>query len=120
MTASTAIERHEPEGGILSNVVQANGLIFTAGMVGDDLTLDVAGQMREALAYLDKCLALCGSDKSRILFATIWLKDIRDREAMNEAWLAWVDPAHLPARACVQAAMADKQYLVELAVVATR
>jgi len=114
------IKRHELEGGILANVVEAGDMVFTAGMVGDDLSLDVKGQTREALAYLDKCLGLCGSDKSKILFATIWLRDIRDREAMNEVWLGWVDPSNLPARACVQAAMADPRYAVELAVVAVR
>ena len=115
-----SIRRHEPEAGMLSNVVEANGLVFTAGMVGDDLALDIEGQTRETLAYLDKCLALCGTNKSKILFATIWLTDIRNRNAMNGVWLAWVDPANLPARACIQAPLADPRYLVEIAVVAAK
>jgi enamine deaminase RidA (YjgF/YER057c/UK114 family) len=114
------IERHEPEAGVLSNVVGAGDLVFTAGSVADDLTLDVKGQTREALAYIDQVLSRVGSNKSKVLFATIWLADIRLRDAMNESWLAWVDKANLPARACIEAKMANPAYLVEIAVVAAR
>jgi enamine deaminase RidA (YjgF/YER057c/UK114 family) len=116
----TEIARHEPEGGILSNVVAAGHLVITAGAVGDDLTLDITGQTRETLAYVDKLLAQVGSDKSKILFATIWLPDIRLRDAMNEVWLAWVDPDNLPARACVEARMANIDYKVEMQIIAAR
>lgn len=114
------IARHEQEGGILSNVVAAGHLVITAGAVGDDLSLDVKGQTRETLAYVDKLLALAGSHKSKILFATIWLPDIRMRDAMNEVWLEWVDPANLPARACVEARLANIDYKVEMQIVAAR
>jgi len=114
------IDRHEPEAGVLSNVVGAGDLVFTAGSVADDLSLDVKGQTREALAYIDQMLSRCGTDKSKVLFATIWLADIRLRDAMNESWLAWVDKANLPARACIEAKMANPAYLVEIAVVAAR
>jgi enamine deaminase RidA (YjgF/YER057c/UK114 family) len=115
-----AITRREPEAGLLSNIVEGGGMVHTAGMVADDLDLDAEGQMREALAYLDKCLALVGSQKSKVVYVTIWLADIRDRDAINRAWLEWVDKDNLPARACVQALMADRKYLVELAAVAVK
>lgn len=114
------IARYEQEGGILSNIVAAGHLVITAGAVGDDLSLDVKGQTRETLAYVDKLLALAGTDKSKILFATIWLPDIRMRDAMNEVWLEWVDPANLPARACVEARLANIDYKVEMQVIAAR
>lgn len=117
---TTTIARFEPEGGILSNAVAAGHLVITAGAVADDLTLDVTGQTRETLAYVDRMLALAGSDKSKVLFATIWLPDIRLRDAMNEAWLAWVDVENLPARACVEAKLANPAYLVEIQVIAAR
>jgi enamine deaminase RidA (YjgF/YER057c/UK114 family) len=61
-----------------------------------------------------------GSDKSKVVWAEIWLPDIRLRDAMNVAWLEWVDPKNLPARACVEARLADPRWLVEIKIVATR
>ena len=86
-----AIIRRELEP-ILSNVVETGAFVFTAGCIGEDTSLDVAGQTKMALADVDKYLGLCGSDKSHILWAKIWLSDIRLRDAMNKVWLAWVDP----------------------------
>lgn len=113
------IIRHELEP-ILANVVEARPFVFTAGAIADDLSLDVLGQTRQALADLDRYLALCGTDKSRVISAVIWLSDIRLRDAMNTVWLAWVDPAHLPARACIEARMADPLCLVEIQIIAAK
>ena len=113
------IERFELER-LLANVTAAGCRVFTAGAIADDTSLDVASQTRQALADVDKYLALCGSDKRQILTAVIWLADIRLRDAMNAAWLEWIDPAHLPARACIEAKMADPRCLVEIAIVAAR
>ena len=57
-----------------------------------------------------------GTDKTRLLQAQIWLKDIRAREAMNVVWSAWLPEGGAPARACVQANMADPRILVEIMV----
>jgi enamine deaminase RidA (YjgF/YER057c/UK114 family) len=114
-----AIIRRELEP-ILANVVEVAPFVFTAGAIADDLTLDVAGQAREAFRDLDKFLALCGSSKSRILSCVIWLSDIRLRDQMNKAWLEWVDPQNLPARACVEGKMADAECLFEIQVIASK
>ena len=114
-----AIQRFEPEGAMLSNCVTAGGFVYTVG-VADNLALDVTGQTREALAFIDQMLAKGGSSKSKLLWATIWVADIRLRDAMNVAWLEWVDPRNLPARACIEARMAAPEYLVEIQVVAAR
>ena len=113
------VERHELEK-ILANVVAVGDRVFTAGAIADDYSLDVAGQTRQALADIDKYLAICKSDKSKILSAVIWLTDIRLRDDMNKAWTAWVDPNNLAARACIEAKMADPRCLVEIAIVAAR
>lgn len=105
---------------ILANVVEVGSFILTAGCIADDTGLDVEGQTRQALGDLDRYLAMCGSDKSHILSAVIWLADIRLRDAMNKAWLAWADPNNLPARACVEMRMADARCLVEIQVVAVK
>ena len=105
---------------LLANVVEAEDMIFTAGCIADDESLDVGGQTRQALGDLDRWLAMCGSDKSHILQVVIWLSDIRFRDAMNAAWLEWVDPQNLPARACVEARMATPGCLVEIAAIAVK
>lgn len=105
---------------ILANVVEVGDWVLTAGCIADDTSLDVTGQTRQALADADRYLKLCGSDKSKILSAVIWVADIRLRDAMNRAWLEWVDPQHLPARACVEAKMADPRCLVEIAFIAVK
>ncbi len=114
-----AIQRLEPEGGILSNIVEAAGFVSVVSLA-DDTALDCVGQTREALAYIDACLAKVGLDKRAIVQVTIWLPDIRLRDAMNAAWVAWVDPAHLPARACIEAKLAHPAYLVEMVALAAK
>jgi enamine deaminase RidA (YjgF/YER057c/UK114 family) len=105
---------------LLANVVEAGDHIFTAGCIADDESLDVGGQTRQALGDLDRWLAMCGSDRSHILQVVIWLSDIRFRDEMNAVWLAWVDPANLPARACIEARMATPGCLVEIMAVAVK
>ena len=55
-----------------------------------------------------------------IVSAQIWLADIRTREEMNQAWLAWIDANNLPARACVEAKLAAVDVLVEIAAIAVK
>jgi enamine deaminase RidA (YjgF/YER057c/UK114 family) len=115
-----SITRHESSK-VYSKVVEANGMVFTAGIVPTDLNHDVKGQTAEVLAEIDRLLALCGSSKSKLVSATIWLNDIRHREVMNEAWIAWVGgEANAPTRACVEAKLVDPRMLVEIAVVAVK
>jgi enamine deaminase RidA (YjgF/YER057c/UK114 family) len=105
---------------LLANVVEAGNLVLTAGCIADDESLDVAGQTRQALADADRYLMLCGSDRSHIIHAVIWLADIRYRDEMNAVWTSWVDPLNLPSRACIEARMATPRCLVEIAFVAAR
>ena len=114
-----SLKRHEPSK-IYSKVVEANGFVFTAGIVADDIKQDIQGQTRQILSEIDRLLKLAGSDKSKVVAATIWVTDIRSREAMNEAWNAWTGGQNLPARACVEAKLADPRMLVEIAVTAVK
>lgn len=113
------VVRFEPRR-ILSNVVEGGGLVFTAGITAKNLDQDVKGQTCEVLAEIDRLLALAGTDKSKVLFATIWVPDIRLRDDMNESWNAWTGGEDLPARACVEAKLADSKILVEIAVIAAK
>ena len=105
---------------ILSTSVEYHNFVFLAGITADDLSKDVTGQTQEVIAKIDEALENNGTDKTRVLTAQIWLKDIRDREAMNRIWVEWLGDAGRPARACVQANMADPRHLVEIMITACR
>lgn len=113
------IIRTEPNP-ILSRVVEYHGFIFTQGVVAADLDADVAAQTRDILDQLDVLLEEHGTDKTRLLQAQIWLKDIKDRDALNSVWSAWLPAGGAPARACVQAVLADPRMLVEIMLITTK
>ena len=112
-----SIARHDPTA-ILSNAVVHGEMVYLAGVVAKNLDQDVKGQTRQILDEIDRLLAKCGSGKSKVLSATIWVTDIRNRAPMNEVWTEWVDKKNLPARACVEAKLADPKALVEIMVIA--
>jgi enamine deaminase RidA (YjgF/YER057c/UK114 family) len=105
---------------ILSKVVEYHGFIYLQGMVATDLDADITGQTRDVLAQIDAALEQHGTDKTRLLQAQIWVKDIRDRDAMNAVWTAWLEPGEAPARACVEANMANPRCLVEIMISACK
>ena len=92
--------------------------VYCSGMIPEDTSLDITGQVKQALAEIDSLLAKGGSDKTRILSAVIWLADIADVTAMNAVWDFWVVPGQTPARATVQAKMNDPKMKIEIMVVA--
>ncbi len=108
-------------GGRMSQIVIHGDTVYLAGQVaGNNPTGSVAEQTREILGRIDTLLAEVGSDKSKLLSATIYLPNIADFDAMNEVWDAWVAPGNPPARACVEARLAGPDLRVEVSVVAAR
>ena len=98
----------------LSEAVVANGFIFLAGQVPTIDTPDAEAQTVDVLKQIDALLAELGSDKSKILEATIYLTDLANYDALNRAWDAWVNAEKAPARACVKADIANPNWLVEI------
>jgi enamine deaminase RidA (YjgF/YER057c/UK114 family) len=113
------IIRTEPSK-ILAKAVEYHGFVYLQGVTADDLSKDVRGQTKEVLATIDQLLETHGTDNTRLLQAQVWLKDIRDRDAMNEIWSAWLPAGGAPARACVEANMADPRVLVEIMITACK
>ena len=105
---------------ILSTAVEYHGFVYLAGITAKDTSLDVAGQTREILDQIDAALEIHGTDKTRLLQAQIWMNDIRDRDAMNVVWSAWLPEGGAPVRACVEAKMANPRLLVEIMVTACK
>ncbi|MDR6756988.1 enamine deaminase RidA (YjgF/YER057c/UK114 family) [Mycoplana sp. BE70] len=110
------IQRFEPNGKRLSHVLVHNGIAYVTGQVPADRSQDVAGQTAQVLARIDELLAKTGTDKSKILFAQVWLKHaVADFAAMNQVWEDWIPEDALPARATVEANLAAENILVEIA-----
>lgn len=61
-----------------------------------------------------------GSERRKVLSATIWLKDMADYAGMNAVWDRWIDPDHAPARCCGVVEMADPGIRVEIILTAAQ
>ncbi len=113
------ILRTEPSP-VFSRAVEYHGFVYTQGLVPRDAAADTAAQVRDVLAQIDEVLELHGTDNTRLLQAQIWLADIADRPILNEAWTAWLPEGQAPARALVQAVLADPRWRVEIMITACK
>ncbi len=104
----------------MSQCVIHNDTVYLAGQVDGETAPTAREQTERILARIDKLLEMAGTDKSKLLSATIWLSDMRFFPELNEVWDAWVSPGNTPTRACVEASLAAPKYLVEIRVTAAR
>lgn len=110
------IERIDPDQRWSEAVVHNETIYYTS--VPENLDDDATAQTANALAAIDVLLARVGSDKSRILDATIFLANTADSAAMNAAWDAWVVAGSAPVRCTVQAQLMNPKYKVEIKIIA--
>ena len=111
-----SIARHSP-GPRMSQAVVHGNTVYLAGQVSADSDT-VKGQTEQVLKKIDALLAAAGTSKAKLLSATIYITDMRNFADMNAVWDAWVDPQNTPARATVQAALANPKMQVEISVTA--
>ena len=97
-------------------VILGNTAYFSGYVPETTLGGSVAEQARDVLGQIEHSLAEIGSDKSKLLQATIWLADIGFYDEMNTVWDAWVVPGQAPARICVESKLADPDYKLEIQV----
>jgi enamine deaminase RidA (YjgF/YER057c/UK114 family) len=102
-----------------SRAVVHDGLIFTVAVAPDPVTPSLYEQTVNALARIDESLALCGSNKSRILSAIVYITDMKRKSEMNQAWDEWVDPKNPPMRACIGVEL-EPPHIVEIVVTAAK
>jgi len=103
----------------MSQAVIHGDTIYLAGQVGTPGD-SVADQTKTILANVDRLLADCGSDKTQILSAQIWLASMDDFGEMNAVWDAWVPQGQTPARATGESALATEHHKVEVIIVAAK
>jgi len=118
MTTMTSIQRTHTNAR-MSKIVRHGGVVYLCGQTSSGSPIEgIEGQTQEVLSRIDGLLKEAGTDRSRILSATIYLRDIADFAAMNTIWESWMPNGAAPARATVQATLASPQLHVEITVIA--
>jgi enamine deaminase RidA (YjgF/YER057c/UK114 family) len=102
-----------------SRAVVHGDLVLTVAVAPDPVTPSLYEQTVKALARIDESLSLCGTNKSRILSAIVYITDIKRKSEMNRAWDEWVDFANPPMRACIGADL-EPPHIVEIVVTAAK
>ena len=88
------------------SAVRVGDLVFVSGNIGNvagETTLvegGIAAETRQCLEHMKKGLEAAGSAVDRVVKCTVFLADIADFQAMNEAYAAFFG-AHRPARSTV-------------------
>jgi enamine deaminase RidA (YjgF/YER057c/UK114 family) len=105
---------------LLHEVVEHNGVLYFAGVIAEDLSLDMAGQAKQVFDQIDQLLADHGSSREHLLTALIFVTDMKQKPAMNQVWKAWL-PAHaMPTRATIGVSDLEKDILIEVVVTAAK
>lgn len=108
------IERYETVGR-LSRILVHNGIAYISGTLAEDPNGTVEEQTQNILSRIDGWLESVGSHKTRILTATVWLKDVEDAPKMNSVWQAWMPQGYAPSRSCVESTPGRSAFSVEIA-----
>ena len=116
---SNDIKRHHP-GASLSRLVECGNLVFVAGTTADNRSASCKAQTEEVLKKIDRLLSEAGTSKSKILWANVWLTDMREKDQMDAAWQAWIDADNKPARATVESRLGTPDTRVEIMMIATK
>lgn len=119
-TESHSMIRRHARTPIMHRVVEHNGVLYFGGIVADDRSLSMKGQTEQILAKIGKLLEENGSDKGKLLAATLYITDMALKDEMNAAWTAWFGAEDLPTRATIGVADLGPNTLIEVVVTAAR
>jgi enamine deaminase RidA (YjgF/YER057c/UK114 family) len=101
-----------------SDMAVYGGVAYLAGQVPSDTAAPMASQVEQVLEQIDHLLKAGGSNRGRILMATVYLPDLADYDEMNRVWEAWLAGYPAPPRATVQARLANPAWKIEIVVTA--
>ena len=102
----------------MSQAVIHGGLVHVAGQIADDPKAPIGEQTRQVLDKIERLIATAGSSRSDLLAVNVFLPNIVDFDAMNAVYDAWIDADNPPARACVEARLANPDLRVEMTAIA--
>jgi enamine deaminase RidA (YjgF/YER057c/UK114 family) len=109
----------------LCQAVVANGTVYLRGQIGQDLDTresvgigDVSAQAEKAMANIAMLLGEAGSKLEDICKITIYLVDVRYREAVYTVVGKWLKGVYPVSTGIVISALARPEWLVEIDVIA--
>lgn len=105
-------------GARMSQAVVHHGTVHISGQVADNRKGSLQEQTRDVLAKIDALLQAAGTTRSKLVAVHVFLPQIGDFDAMNAVYDRWIDPANPPARACVEARLADPDLRIEITAMA--
>ncbi len=105
---------------VMSAVTIFNKVVYLSGQVPKNTDADITGQTQDILATIDQLLALADTDKSRILSAHVYIKNLSDFQTFNAVWVDWLKGCVAPSRATIQADLVNPNWLIEIAVTAAQ
>ncbi|KAF9904729.1 hypothetical protein EC991_002366 [Linnemannia zychae] len=109
--------------GPYSQAIVANGFVFCSGSIGINpqtgaVPETVEAQTEQVFANMGAVLKGANSSFAQIVKTTVFLKDLKDFDAVNKVYAKNMGGA-LPARSCVEVARLPKDVLVEIECIAT-
>lgn len=116
-------ESAPPAIGPYSQAIAAGDLIFVSGQLaidptsGEFITGDIDAMTRQIFTNIETILAAAGSNLSKVLKVTVFLADLNDFQAMNQAYATFF-PSNPPARSTVQVARLPRDARIEIEVIA--
>ena len=105
-------------GSRMAQAVTYGGAVHISGQVADNRKSGIAEQTREVLGKIEALLTEAGADKADLVAVSVFLPQIGDFESMNKVYDSWIDAKNPPARACVEARLADPDLRVEITAIA--
>ena len=105
---------------VMSAVTIFNKVVYLSGQVPKNTQQDIIGQTQEILATIDQLLLEANTDKSRLLSAHVYIKNLDDFATFNTIWIDWLEGYVAPSRATIQADLVNPDWLIEIAVIAAQ
>ena len=110
--------------GPYSQGIAAGSFIYTSGQLPlnpatNEMPKGIEAQARQSLDNVKAVVEAAGSDLSKVVKVTIFLKDLNDFTTVNEIYATYFE-GDAPARSCVQVARIPRDALIEIEAVAIK
>jgi enamine deaminase RidA (YjgF/YER057c/UK114 family) len=105
---------------VMSAITIFNQVVYLSGQVPKTSEPDIVLQTKDVLTTIDTLLTQAGTDKSRLLSAQLFVKNLDDFAQVNAIWVEWMRGCVPPSRATIQADLVNPNWLIEIAVTAAQ
>ena len=110
--------------GPYSQAIRVGNLVYTSGVIPVDpatgaIAEGSAAQAEQAFMNLTNLLEAAGTDASKVVKTTVFIKEMNDFGAINEVYADFFQ-APFPARSCVEVARLPKDVMLEIEAIAMK